>query len=655
MVQTISGEIVRDATLPLAAVELQAANTLTGNGAGSPASPTALSVNDARTLLAVNLTDNTSDLDKPISTATQTALDGKAYAEDFLTVAALRAGGAPLLPPGRTTVASTSYHTYEGKGGARFRWQGNSNTADNNGTVIKPTAVVGAGRWIWIQEAPVTPYIFGAPGDGVLSDAAAWQATIDAFKTVRIPNSTWYIDGLVTAIGDRHIYGDSIAGVQIIVDTPSFLHITDGPNYARALIENLSILANRVPATDTYGIYHDMSNLSPLRNALIARNIVFRDNSGAITGTHGFHKYIWTNNTYAGAAIDCRIEGTYNWATDPATQFACSGIFNGGQTIGFEVLHSNFNNIYYHTYVDVNSEGLQHKSCEAVGVNKGIYAPNSVKPGLWIEDFHANAVEAGVDITGRSDSRINGGSMYSSAGFFDKDFVGVLLTNTNIVKMSAVTCIDGLTGRTSNSTGISLIGTCFDTSASDVSLKGLKQGIITNGAGNNGANFSHVGFQAVVAGFAVGTNDINITLGEHEFIGSNTTRYAISANTNTIRIWTPELRHNRIQVTNSIGAAGTLTLSPRVNRQVYRLAYAAGGGAYTHFVDLLPTNALEGDHFIITVSMPSSVNPTVTFRNGSAGPTLTTLNTAIAQKWFIWAEYDSTGNWILINQSLSVV
>lgn len=52
-------------------------NTLVGRLSGGGSAIDDLSASDVRTLLSINNVDNTSDLSKPISTATQTALNGK--------------------------------------------------------------------------------------------------------------------------------------------------------------------------------------------------------------------------------------------------------------------------------------------------------------------------------------------------------------------------------------------------------------------------------------------------------------------------------------------------------------------------------------------------------------------------------------------------
>lgn len=58
------------------------ANTLKGNNTGVTDSPVDLTVGQTRTMLAINNVDNTSDVDKPVSDATQAALDGKVPTSD---------------------------------------------------------------------------------------------------------------------------------------------------------------------------------------------------------------------------------------------------------------------------------------------------------------------------------------------------------------------------------------------------------------------------------------------------------------------------------------------------------------------------------------------------------------------------------------------
>lgn len=69
------------------------------------------------------------------------------------------------------------YRDVEGYGGGRFRWDAESASADNGGTIIAPTGVA-TGRWLRIYEQVIQPSWFGAIPDynvatGTGTDAAA--------------------------------------------------------------------------------------------------------------------------------------------------------------------------------------------------------------------------------------------------------------------------------------------------------------------------------------------------------------------------------------------------------------------------------------------------------------------------------------------------
>ena len=78
-------------------------------------------------------------------------------------------------------VAQTSgYYTAGDGGGNSFYWDGTSSEDDNGGTIIKPTFVSGAGRWLAIESKKANVLQFGAKGDNNTDDYFAIKSALDA-------------------------------------------------------------------------------------------------------------------------------------------------------------------------------------------------------------------------------------------------------------------------------------------------------------------------------------------------------------------------------------------------------------------------------------------------------------------------------------------
>ena len=77
--------------------------------------------------------------------------------------------------------AQTSGYYVAGDGGANsFYWDGTSGATDNGGTIIKPTFVSGAGRWLAVDAYTINVRQFGAKGDGSTDDTTVIQLALNS-------------------------------------------------------------------------------------------------------------------------------------------------------------------------------------------------------------------------------------------------------------------------------------------------------------------------------------------------------------------------------------------------------------------------------------------------------------------------------------------
>jgi hypothetical protein len=85
------------------------------------------------------------------------------------TIAALRA-----LQPGQfASVFVIGYYAAGDNGGGWYVWSASSNSSDDGGGTIKPASNPSYGRWLLVNDGYVTPYQFGAYGNGITNDTNA--------------------------------------------------------------------------------------------------------------------------------------------------------------------------------------------------------------------------------------------------------------------------------------------------------------------------------------------------------------------------------------------------------------------------------------------------------------------------------------------------
>ena len=129
---------------------------------------------------------------------------GSTQVQSFNSIAALRLRSGTTIANAAKTLG---YYSAGDGGGNSFYWDGTSTATDNGGTVIKPTAVSGAGRWLATDASYINVKQFGAVGDGVADDTTAISSAIDEFNTVYFPNGTYLFSGITINKHNVTLYG----------------------------------------------------------------------------------------------------------------------------------------------------------------------------------------------------------------------------------------------------------------------------------------------------------------------------------------------------------------------------------------------------------------------------------------------------------------
>jgi len=150
---------------------------------------------------------------------------GSTQVQSFNSIAALRLRSGTTI----ANAAKTLGYYAAGDGGANsFYWDSASVATDNGGTVIKPTAVAGAGRWIAIDTINVNIRQFGAKGDGVADDTTAISSAIDEFNTVYFPNGTYLFSGITINKHNVTLYGTGESRSVLLMTNAAAAAVTIG-------------------------------------------------------------------------------------------------------------------------------------------------------------------------------------------------------------------------------------------------------------------------------------------------------------------------------------------------------------------------------------------------------------------------------------------
>jgi hypothetical protein len=130
----------------------------------------------------------------------------------FESVAELRAFNTAAFGATAPHALTGGYYVAGDGGGNRFVWSGSSTTADNFGTVIKPSAVSSGspGRWLATATRIFNVSVFGAKGDGLTDDTNSINYAIAAAAGARL----YFPAGTYNTNGGHNLNG--LNGTQIV-------------------------------------------------------------------------------------------------------------------------------------------------------------------------------------------------------------------------------------------------------------------------------------------------------------------------------------------------------------------------------------------------------------------------------------------------------
>lgn len=152
---------------------------------------------------------------------------GSTQVQSFNSIAALR------LRSGTTAAnaAKTLGYYSAGDGGANaFYWDSTSVATDNSGTIIKPTSVSGAGRWLAVNSDVCNVKQFGAKGDNLTNDTSFITNAIASCKRVYITGNQTYLFDNVPVLDDSEIIFNGGAKIGLRSGGSGFAFVATGTN-----------------------------------------------------------------------------------------------------------------------------------------------------------------------------------------------------------------------------------------------------------------------------------------------------------------------------------------------------------------------------------------------------------------------------------------
>jgi hypothetical protein len=125
---------------------------------------------------------------------------GSTQVQSFNSIAALRLRSGTTIANAAKTLG---YYSAGDGGGNSFYWDSTSTATDNSATIIKPTAVSGAGRWLAIDTSSVSVLQFGADSTGNTEATAIFTAALAASNEIILPSGIYKIKSVSVAANKK--------------------------------------------------------------------------------------------------------------------------------------------------------------------------------------------------------------------------------------------------------------------------------------------------------------------------------------------------------------------------------------------------------------------------------------------------------------------
>ena len=619
--------------------------------------------------------------------------------------------GATLLTPNTTLQWESN--------GEFYRWDGDWSQPKvvPAGSTPESTGGIGTGKWVSVGDAALrsslasaqddlgdalikvvqpypdavpitqhqhnalmlTPYHFGAKGDGIANDTLALNRWANcgakalywaAGKYLVTPANGVSLNMANYQTGDAALracvtvpYGVKIftAGTETqlcVKDADSSttvgLAITyPGTEYSQSCSEIEKFMLRLENGNGRYGI------LTPLREemftshrARFSLSVHFGPQQGQDDLT--VLQYAWVNGMLIGDAFTGSINvtgyGSYNVLQAEGAQFQCVAVKvksvrgNVGMSIRF-----NTNNWWKFVELSDGVEGFVVHDSEGLGAFVGIDLTNSAsEPGGFIDNVHVNVKQNGVRARNRPSLQIGNIEVYKGDGFAtDLVYDAVLLVDCPSVTINSIHAI---------------VGNATTNAQSVVNAKNSTFRLNSYFAQNT----RFVDYLVDCPDCYVGVGTININEAVHSLHGSLSNdfhgsdvlvrayrdgvrpKYAVMDPTfNRVRARFPQDTNlqTRKFLENTVAAAAILTVEPRLDPSQYSIIMNPGSSAFTYSIELDKVAGVPGDIVYIKIAGSSSPNPTVVVKNGIGGGAISTFNNIGAIRLNCAYRMDESGNW----------